>query len=711
MTDLPQITHKRACHLCEAICGLDIVTQGDQILSIKGDKDDPLSRGHICPKAIALQDLHEDPDRIKKPIKRVDGEWVEIPWEQAFSEIAERVAALQGEHGNDSLAVYAGNPNVHNYGNLTHGKLLRKALQTKSNFSATSLDQLPHHFVALYLFGHQFLVPVPDVDHTDYFLMFGANPVASNGSMMTVPDIKKRLKSIQERQGKVVVFDPRRSETADVADEHYFVRPSSDVYVLLAMLRYVLENKDTPTDLGVEVLGTEQLYDMLASFSIEKAAQQSGISADELKHVFDAFLNADKAVIYGRMGVSTQRYGTICQWAIHLINLYSGNLDKQGGAMFPSSAVGYVKPGEPGRGHYAKYHSRVSGLPEFGGELPSTVLAEEILTEGEGQYKALFTMAGNPVLSAPNGRQLDEAFSQLDLMVSLDFYLNETTRHADYILPPTGPLEHDHYDLAFLRLSVRDYARYSGAIFEKKEGYMHDWEILSGLAKAISIAKEIPFKPLIPPHLLIDMGLQMGPYGKAATQGLALSLDKLKSNPSGIDLGPLKSGLSSRICTEDKCIHVVIESLLPEIEALATREEGRDESCDSQTGFLLIGRRHIRSNNSWLHNSQRLVKGPRRDHALLNPSDTDSLGMAEGERIVVQSRVGKIEIDAFSSDEIMPGVISIPHGWGHDRKGTNLSVAQECAGVSVNDIVDDQYYDPLTGNAGLNGVPCSVHKL
>ncbi|WP_197473829.1 molybdopterin-dependent oxidoreductase, partial [Oleiphilus sp. HI0066] len=387
--------------MCEAICGLDIVTQGDQILSIKGDKDDPLSRGHICPKAIALQDLHEDPDRIKKPIKRVDGEWVEIPWEQAFSEIAERVAALQGEHGNDSLAVYAGNPNVHNYGNLTHGKLLRKALQTKSNFSATSLDQLPHHFVALYLFGHQFLVPVPDVDHTDYFLMFGANPVASNGSMMTVPDIKKRLKSIQERQGKVVVFDPRRSETADVADEHYFVRPSSDVYVLLAMLRYVLENKDTPTDLGVEVLGTEQLYDMLASFSIEKAAQQSGISADELKHVFDAFLNADKAVIYGRMGVSTQRYGTICQWAIHLINLYSGNLDKQGGAMFPSSAVGYVKPGEPGRGHYAKYHSRVSGLPEFGGELPSTVLAEEILTEGEGQYKALFTMAGNPVLSAP----------------------------------------------------------------------------------------------------------------------------------------------------------------------------------------------------------------------------------------------------------------------------------------------------------------------
>ena len=700
------ITHKRACHLCEAICGLTIKTEGESILEIKGDPEDPFSRGHICPKAIALQDLHEDPDRLRKPMKRLGKEWIEVSWDAAFEEIAKRTAEIQANYGNDSVAVYAGNPNVHNYGNLTHGRLLRKALATKSNFSATSLDQLPHHFVAMHLFGHQFLVPVPDIDRTDYMLIFGANPVASNGSMMTVPDVKNRLKAIQKRGGKFVVFDPRRSETATLADEHVFVKPSSDVYVLLAFLKYVISKIDDSEFIeSVMVSGLDQVSELVKPFSFELAEQKSGVLAADQQRIIDEFMNAPSAVLYGRMGVSVQQHGTVCQWAIHLINLLTGNLDQPGGAMFPASAVGYVQPGEPSPGHFGRYHTRVSGLPEFAGEFPSTALAEEILTPGEGQFKALYTLAGNPVLSAPNGRQLDKALESLELMVALDFYLNETTRHADFILPPTGPLEHDHYDVAFFRLAVRDVARFNEEVFGRPEGALHDWEILTGLSKSLSEVKQLPFKPLVEPKLLMDMGMQMGPYGKSAGSEHELSLATLKKYPSGIDLGPLKPGLSNRICTADKAIHLAIDALVEPIKAL-----GRETTSEQDGVFdmQLIGRRHVRSNNSWMHNSHRLVKGPKRYQALANPVDLENLSIPDGAIIEVETRVGKECIEVQASDEVMPGVLSIPHGWGHNRSGTQLNIAEQHAGVSVNDLVDDQFYDPVTGNAALNGVPCRI---
>ena len=701
-------THFRACHLCEAICGVVIKAKvnehGSEVVEVKGDKDDPFSRGHICPKAIALKDLHEDPDRIRLPLKREGSKWREISWPEAFEEIAERTANIQAQYGNDSVAVYAGNPNVHNYGNLTHGRLLRKALATKSNFSATSLDQLPHHFSALFLYGHQFLVPVPDIDRTQHMLIFGANPIASNGSMMTVPDVKKRLKAIQARGGKFVVVDPRRSETAELADQHVFIRPTSDVYVLLAFLSFVIsrfESSSLNTPVPVESL--EAVRELVAPFSFERAAIESGITKDVLVQLISDFVDAPSAVLYGRMGVSVQQHGTICQWAIQLINLLTGNLDREGGAMFPSSAVGYVGPQEPGAGSYDRFRSRVSNLPEFGGELPSTVLAEEMLTEGEGQIRALYTLAGNPVLSSPNGRQLDTALESLELVVAVDFYLNETTRHADFILPPTGPLEHDHYDIAFLRLAVRDVARFNDTVFEKPEGALHDWEILTGLGEAISRKKDIAFKALVEPKVLMDFGLQAGPYSKAAGNELELNLAKLRANPSGIDLGALKPSLFKRICTPNKTIDLLIVPLVEPIKALL-----QSHASDSSFDMRLIGRRHVRSNNSWMHNFQRLVKGPSRSHALMHPDDLDRLSISDGDLVSVETRVGSEQINVEASDEIMPGVISIPHGWGHHRQGVKLKVAQEQRGISVNDIVDDQLYDPVTGNAALNGVPCRI---
>jgi anaerobic selenocysteine-containing dehydrogenase len=701
-----QQTHYRACHLCEAICGLEIITDGPQIVSIKGDPQDPLGRGHICPKAIALKDLHEDPDRLRSPKKRVGGQWVDVSWTQAFEEISERVAALQLEQGNNVIGVYAGNPNVHNYGNLTHGRVLRKALATQNNFSATSLDQLPHHLIAMLMFGHQFMVPVADIDRTKFMLIFGANPIASNGSMMTVPDVKKRLKSIQQRGGEFVVIDPRRSETAELADQHAFIRPGTDAYVLLAMIRLLFKENLVDTGrLRDELEGLELIEPLVTPFTLELAASQSGISAEVIADITRRFARAESAACYGRMGVSVQAYGSLCQWAIHVLNILTGNLDSEGGVLVPNSAVGYVQPGEPSPGHLGRFHSRISQLPEFGGEFPSTVLAEEILTPGEGQIRGLFTLAGNPVLSAPNGRRLDEAFEQLDLMVSIDIYINETTRHADYILPPTGPLEHDHYDYAFLRLAVHNSARFNEPVFEKPEGALHDWEILNRLGDAISKRKDIKNSMLPPPDMLMDMALQNGPYSKKAGHSAELSLAVLKANPHGVDLGALQPSLMDRICTQDKKIHLLdplIESELSRLFAQVSDKEINDFPLS------LIGRRHVRSNNSWMHNYHRLVKGKPRWQCLMHPDDLAARGIESGQEIKIHSRVGQIQVEVEASDEMMPGVVSVPHGWGHQRKGVLMSIASQQGGQSVNDLTDDAYYDRSTGNAALNGVPVQV---
>ena len=701
-------THYRACHLCEAICGLEIKTENDKIVSIKGDPKDPLSRGHICPKAIALQDLHEDPDRIRSPLKKVGKGWQEVSWQQAISEVSERIAELQSNFGDNGMAVYAGNPNVHNYGSLTHGRVLRKALATKNNFSATSLDQLPHHLVALQLFGHQFMVPVPDIDRTDFMLIIGANPLASNGSMMTVPDVKKRLQAIQSRGGKFIVVDPRRSETAEIADAHYFIKPGADAYFLLALLNVVLS--EGLVDLGhlaTAIQGLDDVKGLVESFTPELAQAQCGVDAMAIRELAREFAAAKSAVCYGRMGVSVQAYGSLCQWAIHLLNIVTGNMDSPGGAMLPSSAVGYVKPGEPAPGHIGRLHSRVSGLPEFGGEFPSTVLAEEILTPGEGQIKGLMTIAGNPVLSAPNGRRLDQAFENLDLMVSIDFYVNETTRHADYILPPTGPLEHDHYDVAFHRLAVRNTARFNEPVFDKPSGSLHDWEIMNSLGEALGKLKDIRVSPLPPPHMLIDMGLQMGPYGSKVGHEAELSLEVLKNNPHGVDLGPMRVSMLERLCTEDKTISLLSPLIQSEVLRLLEDSKG----VDSELPLRLIGRRHVRSNNSWMHNYHRLVKGKPRWQCLMHPDDMKARELNDGQEISIRSRVASLTTQVLASEEVMPGVISIPHGWGHKREGVQLSVASQQGGVSVNDLTDDQFYDRSTGNAALNGVPVEVSAV
>jgi len=707
-------THFIACNLCEAICGLEIKLEGGQIRSIKGDKDDPISKGHICPKAVALQDIYNDPDRLRTPIRKTDDGWQAISWKQAFDEVTTKLKSIQRQHGRNSVAIYLGNPTVHNLDAMLFGPMFFRTLRTKSRYSATSVDQLPEQLVSLLMFGHSLLVPLPDLDRTGFHIIFGANPVVSNGSLMTAPGVTKRLKAIRERGGTLVVVDPRKTETASIADQHLFIKPGSDVLMLLAMLHVVFaETLQTLGSVASFTRGLEEIEIMIRDYPPEKVALATGVDADVLKMLVKDFCRAENASCYGRIGVSTQQFGSLTQWLITVFNIVTGNMDIAGGTMFSKPAFEIISASRPGKKGFADAFSRVRKLPDFNGEFPVATLSEEITTEGDGQIRSLVTSAGNPVLSTPNGNQLDKALAELDYMVSIDIYLNETTRHADIILPPLTTLERSHYDVAFQALAIRNGAKYSQPVFKPGKAQRSDaqiflelaWRMQSGnlFSRAGGWLKKEIFQRL-GNGWIINKRLKKGPYYESH----GLNLKKLKQNQHGIDLGPMQACLPDRLLTTDKVINLAPDEFLTGVQAVddALLKDTHANDFD----LLLIGRRDPRTNNSWLHNSYRMVKGKQRCLAFVHPGDAQSRGVSDGDKVTVRSRVGTIRIPVELTDEMMPGVISIPHGWGHDMPGAKLSIAKDHAGVNTNILTDENFLDSLSGNAALNGVPVSLSK-
>ncbi|MBC8323744.1 MAG: molybdopterin-dependent oxidoreductase [Candidatus Marinimicrobia bacterium] len=691
-------THYRSCNLCEAICGLEIQTDNGSIVDIKGDAQDPLSRGHICPKAFALKDLHEDPDRLHYPIRKTDSGWQQISWKDALDDIAEKLCSIQDKYGQNAVGIYLGNPNVHNLGSMSLMPMMIKSLKTKNKFSATSVDQLPHMFASYFMFGHQFLIPIPDIDRTKYMLILGANPLVSNGSLMTVPDVRNRLKNIMNKGGKVVVIDPRKTETARIASDHCFIQPGADVYFLLSILYQIINvHKMSPGRLAEFTHNLDELESIVKSFPPEATAHITGIDAETVKTIAAEFCNAESAVCYGRTGVCTQEFGGTVHWLINVINIVTGNFDREGGAMFTSPAVDILQ--QPSSiGHFDVWRSRVKNLPEFGGELPAVTLADEILTDGDGQIKAMLTVAGNPVLSVPNGGKLDPALESLDFMVSIDFYVNETTRHADIILPPVHNLLTSHYDLIFHTLAVRNTANYSKPLFKKNPGSKFDWEIYLDLAYRISKIRKRPINKMMyymskmfGPEWLIAAGLKRG--------SSKLSLNKLKKNPHGIDLGPLQPSFPHRLFTKDKKINLLPKILVGDLKRVQETMANRP----SMNGKLtLIGRRQLRSNNSWMHNCDSLMSGRNRFNVLLNHSDAEKRQIQDGQNVRVSSPHFQFDLKAKLTDEMMPGVISIPHGWGHDSDGIQLSTASAQPGGNINNLASGENIDLLTGNADVH---------
>ncbi|MBZ0121992.1 MAG: molybdopterin-dependent oxidoreductase [Sandaracinaceae bacterium] len=717
-------THYRACNLCEAICGVAIEHEDGKITGIRGDRDDPFSRGHICPKAVALKDVYEDPDRLRHPVRREGDRFVEVGWDEAFADIGARLREVRRRHGRDSVAFCQGNPVLHNYGASIYAQtFLPWAIGTKNRFSSASVDNLPRMLVSRLLYGNQAVLPVPDLDRTDYLLVIGANPMASNGSVMTAPDLPKRLKALRERGGKLVVIDPRRTETALVADEHHFIRPGRDALFLLAVLHTLFSESLARTERStVPVTGLEKIRALAMEFPPALAAPLIGIDAQDIVRISSELAAAPSAVCYGRMGVSAQELGLVSTWLIDVVNVVTGNLDRVGGAMFGSPAVDLVgiakRMGQPGS--FDAWRSRVRGLPEFNGELPIVTLADEIETEGPGQVRAMILTGHNPVLSAPNGRRLDRALAGLELMVAVDLYINETTRHAHYILPSTTTLEHDHYDLALLALGVRNTTRWNDALFEPSPGLLHDWQIyLRLIAELIGggggvlgrvlgrVLGEAPGRAVIAlgervtPRRIVDLLLRIGPH--------ALSVEKLRESPHGIDLGPLVPRLRELLSTPGGAIELAPRITLDDVARVRERMTAwRHELAAGDGKLSLIGRRDLRSNNSWMHNSLRLVKGRTRCTLYMHPADARARSLTSGQLVCVRSRIGAIELPLEITDSVMPGVVSMPHGWGHDRPAARLGVASQHAGASMNDLMDERAIDSVCGTAALNGIAVEV---
>ncbi|MBA6356987.1 MULTISPECIES: molybdopterin-dependent oxidoreductase [unclassified Colwellia] len=693
-------THYRNCNICEAMCGLEIKYQDKHILSIKGDPKDPFSKGYNCPKATALEDFYNDEDRLKTPIRRTANGWEDISWDQAFTEIAEKLKGTQKEHGRDALAVYLGNPNAHNLGNALFLKPFMKALGTINRFSSASTDQMPHHVAANFMFGAGMLIPVPDIDRTDFMLIIGGNPVVSNGSMMTAPNVIGRMKAIQKRGGKIVVVDPRRTRTAKIADQHLFIRPEKDALLLLAMIHCVFTtNNVNLRHLADRVDGLDALENIANDYSPESVAKHVGIPASDIRTLTNDMTTADSAVCYSRMGASTQTFGGLCQWLTNVLNIITGNFDRAGGAMFPQPAFDLLRNHKKGyKSSFGKYKSRVRKLPFFNGEFPVATLAEEILTPGEGQIKSLITVAGNPVLSSPSGHKLADAFSGLDYMVAIDIYLNETTKHANIILPATTGLENSHFDIFFNSFSVRNTVKYSKPLFEPADYQRTDWQILKELAARMTDTDLDEYTP----EMILDMELQKGPYGK---QGM--SLEKLIDNPHGIDIGPLMPCIEARIKTEQGSVNLVPQLYINDLPRL--QNVIIHPARDINYPFDLIGRRLVKSHNTWTQNSERLIKGKNPCTLEVHPDDAKVLGISNGQSVMVSSMVGEVKIEVVITDDIQRGVVSMPQGWGHNQQGTQMSVAAKQPGVSINDLTDASRVDTLTGNAALNGTPVAIN--
>ena len=684
-----------------------VEVEGDRVTSIRGDDADPFSRGYLCPKAAALADLHHDPDRLRRPMIRDGATWREADWDEALTLVATRLRAVREDHGKDAVAVYQGNPTAHNLGLLTYGQVFLRKLGTRNAYSATSLDQLPHMLAALTMFGDQLLMPVPDLDRTDCFVALGANPLASNGSLMTAPDVKGRLKALLARGGQLIVIDPRRTETAELASAHHFLRPGTDALFLLSLLHVLFtEQLARPGRLARFTDGLDALEAIAASYPPARTAATTGVSPEAVTGIARALAAAKHPVLYGRLGVCTQAFGGLAAWLCYAVNVVMGALDAEGGLMFSTPAIDVLPLARTlgFDGGFDRWRSRVRGLPEFGGEFPAVTLVDEIETPGAGQVRALVTCAGNPVLSTPGGPRLERALSTLDFMVSIDPYLNETTRFAHVILPPTSVLERSDYDLALAAFSVRNVARYSPPVFARGPDQRHDWEICAELAARMFVPAPLTGLAVraakaLPPERVLDLGLRTGPH--------KLSLSKLRAAPHGVDLGALEARLPGRLRHSDRRIQLVpaiYQRDLARLEAtlVATR---------ASSTLTLIGRRQLRSNNSWMHNSARLVKGKPRCTLLMHPEDAGARGLGDGDLARLASAVGAVEVPVELTDAIMPGVISLPHGWGHHRKDARLAVAAAHAGVSMNDVIDPAEVDGLTGTAVLAGQDVTVTRV
>jgi anaerobic selenocysteine-containing dehydrogenase len=741
-----KIVH-RVCPFCESTCGLSIEVEEGRIVTVRGDKDDPFSGGYICPKAYGLKGLYEDPDRLRVPVRRTAEGWEEISWQEAYDEVATRLLAIREKHGNEAIGMYTGNPVVHDLGALLYRPVLQQALATRSLFNSSAIDTLPKIVQTGLMFGRHFptAVPVPDIDRTDYLLIIGANPMVSHGSLMTMPNAPGRLKGVLERGGRIVVIDPRFSETAKMASEHHFITPGTDAVFLLAIVHVLFE--EGLVTLGAAeglINGFEEVREVAREFPPESVSRRCGVEADAIRRIARGFAGAPSAACYGRLGTCVQEFGLLASWGCDLLNVLTGNLDRPGGVMFTTPAAPVDAAMPKGKGFsFGRWKSRVGGQPEVGGEIPSSTMVEEMSTPGDDQVRAMVLLMTNPVCSAANAAELDRAFSELEFLVAVDFYINETTRHAHIILPTTAAVEHASYEVGLYLLSVRNVAKWSSQVVQPAPGSAHSWEVFLNLSARLMGIGQMSMQEVddivlrqyaesaiegdgtwegltvdealekvsgeIGPERLVDLLLRIGPYGDGfGREADGLTLEKVKESEHGLDLGALVPHLERVINTESGVIELAPRAILDDIPRLRVRME---EDQDREDRMLLIGRRNVRWSNSFMHNLPALVKGKDRCTLQVCTEDARRIGLRDGDRAKIASRVGSLVAPVEVTDDLMPGVVSLPHGWGHDAEGVRLRVASEHAGVNTNILTDNRAYDAASGTAVLFGTPVTVETL
>lgn len=748
----------RTCPLCEAGCGLEIKITDNQVVRIRGDRDDVFSKGFLCPKGSTLKQLHDDPDRLRMPMVRKNGVHVEVSWEEAWLAVKHGLDEVIARSGRDSIAVYQGNPSAHSLSAMTFGRSLSQAVGTRQHYSASTVDQMPRQVAAAYVFGTAVSVPVPDLDRTDYLLILGANPYASNGSLCTAPDFPGRIEAMRARGGKLVVVDPRRSRTAEEADEWLPIMPGSDALLLMAIVHVLFADglADPGPAVAAVLNGVDEVRVLSIAFSPEAVEAATGIGPATIRRLAHELADAPTSTVYGRIGTTTTAFGTTASWLIDVVNILTGNLDRAGGAMFamPVAGGGSTR-GKPGTGRQFRIgrgHSRVRQLPEVMGEYPVAAMADEILVAGDGRVRAMVTVAGNPVLSTPNSARLDRALAELDFMVSIDMYLNETTRHADVILPPPSQLQRSHYDILLLQFAVRNVANYSAAPLPLEPGQPDEWEILAKLAMllqgsdidadptveddkrirsmvrqavddensrvygrdSVEILEHLSADGRTGPERLLDFMIRTGPFGDAfGQQPGGANLQMLIDNVHGVDFGPLQPRLPEILRTPSGRIELAPGPLVADVSRLhdsmvTACNRANDPSGEAEQCFTLVGRRHLRSNNSWMHNIEVLVKGKARCTVQIHPVDAASIGLANGDHARITSRVGAVDAPVEVTDAIRQGVVSLPHGWGHGVDGTEMRVAAGRPGVNSNVLTDELALDPLSGTSVLNGIPVTL---
>ena len=701
-------TVARQCTLCEAHCGIVVTVDDGRVTGIEGDPDDVLSQGYVCPKATALADLHTDPERLRHPIRKVGDGWEQISWKEAFELVGSSLRRIRRESGKDAIGMYLGNPAAHSP-SVIWGVALRAALLTRRFWSASSVDQFPQEFAAKRMFGANGVLPVADIDRTDRLVIMGANPAVSNGSLTTMPDARRRIKAVRERGGTVVVIDPRRTETARIADEHVAVKPGGDPFLLAGMLHVLLADGLEPTPhLAKRLDGWAQVASLLDDCTPERMAPRAGVEPEVIARLAREHTAASRALVYARIGVCQHVTGTLTHWLVNVVNAMTGNLDRAGGQMFPKPPIDITKLTKGIDMPYGNWTDRKGKHKAFRWELPVAGMADDIGEPGDDRVRALVTYAGNPVLSSANAGRLDEALASLDFYVAVDMYVTETTRHADVILPPVSQLEREEYDFVFPMFSVRNNARYNARVFEPPSDGLEDWEILARLTVEVS---PLPARGLVgpiaawtaqqlSPMRMSALGVAAGPWGVLRRGPRGLTMRKIRTANGGIDLGPLEPRLDELIATDDGKVRLAPPDIVAEMQrVLAEHVEEPDDDFD----LRLIGRRHLRSNNSWMHNVESMVKGRDRCTVLMHPADAAGRDLQDCQRVVVTSRVGQIEVPLEVSDEIRLGTVAIPHGWGHDTKGVGWSTAAAHGGANVNLLHDPDNVETFTGNGALNG--------